>query len=237
VSDFFRFPHTAHIAWLNKGSPRDDKILNPVEIKALLNGPVIVEEKLDGANLGISLDNNGALRAQNRGQYLLHPYTGQFSRLVPWLTQHEHALHNILSPDLIVFGEWCAAQHSLDYAQLPDWFLVFDVYERSSQQFWSTTRRNALAHAAGLATVPRLFEGEITLDQLKHMVEHTPSLYRQGPGHAHAPLEGVVIRRESAQWCEARGKLVRAEFTQSIEEHWSRKALNWNRVHFGSGER
>ena len=236
MSDFFRFPHTAHIAWLNKGSPRDDKILNPAEVKTLLQGPVVVEEKLDGANLGISLDNHGQLRAQNRGQYLLHPYTGQFSRLVPWLAQHESDLHDILTADLIVFGEWCAAQHSLDYAQLPDWFLVFDVYDRSTQKFWSTARRNALAKSAGLATVPCLFEGEITLDQLKQMVEHKPSLYRQGHGHVPAPLEGVVIRQESADWCDARGKLVRAEFTQSIEEHWSRKAIHWNRIHFESGE-
>jgi len=228
MSDFFRFPHTAHIAWLNAGSPRDDKILNPVEVKELLHGPVVVEEKLDGANLGISIAPDGSLRAQNRGQYLLQPYIGQFVRLPPWLTQHEASLRSVLTPDLIIFGEWCAAQHSLDYHALPDFFLLFDVYDRSTQKFWSTKRRNALAASMGLATVPCLHQGETTVNSLKDMVAHKPSLYRKGP------LEGVVIRRENDQWCEARGKLVRAEFTQAIDEHWSRKTLNWNRVNYSS---
>ncbi|WP_257945770.1 RNA ligase family protein, partial [Pseudomonas plecoglossicida] len=54
-----------------------------------------------------------------------------------------------------LFGEWCAARHSLDYGTLPDWFLLFDVYDRSTGRFWSTVRRDALAAEAGLATVPR----------------------------------------------------------------------------------
>ena len=141
MSDFFRFPHTAHITWLNKGSPRDDKILNPVEVKDLLSGEVVVEEKLDGANLGISLDSHDRLRAQNRGQYLLEPYVGQFARLPPWIKQHEMNLRSALTPGLILFGEWCAAQHSLDYHTLPDWFLLFDVYDRDAEKFWSPPQR------------------------------------------------------------------------------------------------
>lgn len=227
MSDFFRFPHTAHIAWLSPGSPRDDKLLNPAEIKELLHGPVIVEEKLDGANLGLSLAADGQLRAQNRGQYLLHPYTGQFARLPAWLTQHEANLRSVLTHDLILFGEWCAARHSLEYHALPDYFLLFDVYQRSTEQFWSTTRRNQLASAAGLTTVPCLHRGETTVHALKDMVAHTPSLFRKGP------LEGVVVRRENDNWCEARGKVVRADFTQAIEEHWSRRGIHWNRIDFG----
>ena len=36
-------------------------------------GDVVVEEKLDGANLGLSLAADNTLRAQNRGQYLAEP--------------------------------------------------------------------------------------------------------------------------------------------------------------------
>jgi len=120
MSDFFRFPHTPHIAWLGEGQPRDDKVLAPYEVDELLADAVRVEEKLDGANLGISLGPDGQLRAQNRGQYLIEPYVGQFSRLTSWLAQHQWQLHAQLSTDLILFGEWCAARHSLDYENLPD---------------------------------------------------------------------------------------------------------------------
>jgi len=70
MTDFFRFPHTPHLAWLGPGAPRDDKVLTPAEVRELLNGEVVVEEKIDGANLGLSLAPDGSLRAQNRGQYL-----------------------------------------------------------------------------------------------------------------------------------------------------------------------
>ena len=77
MTDFFRFPHTPHLAWLGEGSPRDDKVLSPDEVTALLASDVVVEEKLDGANLGLSLAPDGRLRVQNRGQYLAQPHAGQ----------------------------------------------------------------------------------------------------------------------------------------------------------------
>jgi ATP-dependent RNA circularization protein (DNA/RNA ligase family) len=228
MSDFFRFPHTPHLAWLAVGAPRDDKVLSSQEVTALLSGDVVVEEKLDGANLGISLDTKGQLRTQNRGQYLSEPHAGQFSRLPAWLAQHGEALYSVLTHDLILFGEWCAARHSLDYAALPDWFLLFDVYDRSVGRFWSTSRRNILARSTGLLTVPQVMHGNFTLAELKTAVMDTPSHYRQGA------LEGVVIRSESADWCENRAKLVRPDFTQSIETHWRKRAIEWNRVDYSA---
>ena len=226
TADFFRFPHTPHLAWLGEGSPRDDKVLLSNEVTALLAGDVVVEEKLDGANLGLSLTLDGNLRAQNRGQYLAEPHAGQFARLPAWLAQHGEALRSALTPNLIVFGEWCAARHSLDYAALPDWFLFFDVYDRSEGRFWNSSRRNALTCAAGLVTVPQVLRGKVTIPALKSLIANTTSRYRAGA------LEGVVIRRESADWCEARAKLVRPDFTQAIGPHWRRRALEWNSIDY-----
>ena len=97
MTDFFRFPHTPHIAWLAEGEPRDDKVFTPAEAKALLAAEVVVEEKLDGANLGFSLGPEGDLQAQNRGQYLAAPHAGQFSRLPAWLAQHEDDITAVLT--------------------------------------------------------------------------------------------------------------------------------------------
>ncbi len=228
MTDFFRFPHTPHLIWLGEGVPRDDKVLVPAEASALLEGPVVVEEKLDGANLGLSLDAHGDLRAQNRGQYLTVPHAGQFARLPMWLETHATTLHSVLTPNLIVFGEWCAARHSLNYPSLPDWFLLFDVYDRNTSRFWSTARRDVLAREAGLVTVPQLYQGQTTVSKLQKMVADTQSRYRDGTA------EGVVIRRESAQWCEARAKLVRPDFTQAIATHWRNRAIKWNRIAYSN---
>ena len=230
MTDFFRFPQTPHLAWLGQGTPRDDKLLSPEEAGQLLAGEVVVEEKLDGANLGFSLAPDGSLRAQNRGQYLHQPHAGQFARLPDWLTVHEAALLDVLTQHvaqgLMLFGEWCAARHSLDYSALPDWFLLFDVYERSTGRFWSSTRRNALAAQHGMATVPSVKQGHCTLAGLRVLLDTQPSRYRSGV------LEGLVVRRESADWCQARAKLVRADFTQAMEGHWRKRAIEWNRVNW-----
>jgi ATP-dependent RNA circularization protein (DNA/RNA ligase family) len=227
MSGFFRFPHTPHLAWLGKGAPRDDKVLSSEEAHALLSGEVVVEEKLDGANLGFSVSPDRVVRIQNRGQYLSAPFTGQFEKLEKWFSFHTDGLFDALGEDLILFGEWCAARHSLNYDNLPDWFLAFDVYDRKFRRFWSTARRNELAIRLGISFVPKLFHGLITLGKLNQILQSELSAYRSGP------LEGVVIRRESADWLETCAKLVRPEFTQAISEHWRNRAIEWNRQNMG----
>ena len=228
-ADFFRFPHIPHLAWLRRDTPRDDKVLAPHEVQTLLAGDVSVEEELDGANLGFPLSPDGSLRAQNRRQYLTDPHAGQFVRLPAWLDQHGEALRSVLTPKLMFFGEWCAARRSLDYAALPDWSLLFDVYDRLEGRFWRSARRNLLASSAGLVAVPRVAHGRQTVASLTTVVATCPSYFRQGA------LEGVIIRRESSQWCESRAKPVREDFTQAIDTHWRKRAVECNRIDFSKG--
>lgn len=225
MTSYFRFPSTPHLAWLGQTTvPRNDKLLSASDQQALLAGEVLVEEKIDGANIGLSLSENGTLLAQNRGQYLTAPYTGQFMRLPEWLMQHEEKIRDQLNAPLILFGEWTAARHSIRYDRLPDWFLLFDVYDRAAGGFWNSRRRDALASAAGLAIVPTLLRGQTDLAELKQLLAQGSSQYRAGP------MEGLVVRRETTDWCECRAKLVRADFTQAINEHWSRRHIEWNQV-------
>ncbi|MBF0622153.1 MAG: RNA ligase family protein [Magnetococcales bacterium] len=224
MSDFFRFPHTPHLAWLGKEKLRDDKKLSLTEVEALLSRAVVVEEKLDGANLGISLSQEGVIQFQNRGQYLIEPFKGQFSRLNAWVDQHRYSLIDQLDSELILFGEWCAVKHSLDYDALPDWFLVFDVFDRKCERFWSSQRRNELANSLMLPVPPMIFQGTATKAELIALLEVKGSHFRQGA------LEGIVIRQELSDWCDSRAKLVRSEFTQTIDTHWSHRHIQWNQM-------
>ena len=47
-------------------------------------------------------------------------------------------------------------------------------------------------------------------------------------------IEGVVVRRESGGFTTARAKLVRAEFTRAIDEHWTRGSLRRNALAQGA---
>lgn len=226
TEQFFRFPHTPHLKWLGTGLPRDDKVFSEAEAEALLADEVVIEEKIDGANLGFSIGENGQLQAQNRGQYVEPPYFGQFVKLSQWSAFHADALLGTLKPNYIVFGEWCAARHSLSYDRLPDWWLLFDVYDRVEGSFQSTTIREKFAAEAGITKVAELFRGKIDMRELQNLLMSSHSRYRKGP------LEGIVIRRELGGIVQSRAKLVHPDFTQSIDQHWRSRRIEWNRIKF-----
>jgi len=221
--DFFRFPHTPHVAWLGQGQPRDDKVLTPGEAKEVLANDLVVEEKVDGANVGFSVDEEGDLQVQNRGSLLSREtYHPQFSPLWRWLQPKQDSLAEALFPDLMLFGEWCHAVHSIRYTRLPDWFLAFDVYDRSKGTFWSVPRRDELVHRVGIALVPKLGAGRFDVPGLQKLL--VTSRLTEGAA------EGLYVRRDEGDRLVARAKLVNREFTQAIDEHWSRGPLVANHL-------
>jgi ATP-dependent RNA circularization protein (DNA/RNA ligase family) len=222
VEGFVKFPRTPHLFWEGESIPRGDKLLDAAEASALLRRPVSVEEKVDGANVGLSLGPDGRLRAQNRGAYLEQGTAGQWKPLWRWLALHEPQIAPALSASLILFGEWCYAEHSIPYDALPDWMLVIDVYDRSADRFWSRDRRDVLAHHLGLSVVPLLGEGLYNTQSLRKLMG--PS--RLGSVHA----EGIYLRWDDSQWLTARAKVVRPGWMVPSEEHWATRPLKANRV-------
>jgi ATP-dependent RNA circularization protein (DNA/RNA ligase family) len=221
-NSYFRFPHTPHIQWLGVGEPRYDKLLSLQDLEELLSGAVVIEEKVDGANIGFSLNSRNKIQVQNRGAYMEPPFSGQFSRLNGWLGQFACRLESQLTDNLIAFGEWCAAKHTLWYNRLPDYFLLFDVYDKKEGKFWSVSRRNEWAQKLGVQTTPKYAEGYFSTADLQELLFNEKSFYRAGYP------EGIIVRNDETLWNRKRGKLVRAEFVQSIETHWRSKQIEWN---------
>jgi len=220
----FKFPHTPHLAWLRANNPRIDKVLSSTERDQFLRHPLIVEEKLDGANIGISFDATLSPIVQNRGSVLGRGGHPQFQALWPWLAGHQERLAKGLGRQLILFGEWCFAVHSVRYIKLPDYFLAFDVYDRDEKRFWSADRRDELALALGIVVVPRVGEGRFSLEDLKRRLQLSTSQFGS------EPMEGLYLRQDEDGWLRIRAKLVRPEFTQAIDEHWTSHVFERNLV-------
>lgn len=222
MDDFFKFPSTPHLGVLGANEIRADKCLTPTERHAFLSHDLVVEEKVDGANLGISFDARGNVVFQNRGGLILEPYGGQWKGLGNWIARYVDGLFDMLGDRLILFGEWCYARHSISYTKLPDWFLAFDVYDRQRKRFFSVARRDAIVSAVGLTSVARVGVGRYTYDQLAGLsfISHFGT----------EPAEGLYFRVEDEDWLVDRAKLVRARFRQAIEEHWTRNGLVANRL-------
>lgn len=218
--DFFKFPSTPHLTLLGDIEVRGDKVMSESERNEFLRHELVVEEKLDGANLGISFDEEGAIRVQNRGEYLRSPNKGQWQKLFEWITPRQELLFDQLTDRYILFGEWCYAQHSVVYNRLPDWFLGFDVYDKLTARFFSCTRRNEIIKAMGIFQVPQVSIGHFTLPKLRNLL--LQSYFSDNPS------EGVYLRFNQGDWLIQRAKLVRPAFIQSVEQHWSRSGIKPN---------
>lgn len=223
---FFKFPSTPHLALLGDVAVRDDKVLSEFERDEFLRHELVVEEKVDGANLGISFDASGNIRAQNRGGYLHFPFSGQWKKLSGWLAPRTDALFEQLTDRYILFGEWCYAQHSVIYDRLPDWFLGFDIFDKCSAKYFSCPRRDDMLQTLGISQIPTVKRGHFSLLELNSLLSKS---------HLSDKLaEGLYLRFDQGDWLEQRAKLVRPAFIQSVEQHWSRSGIKANRLKMDS---
>lgn len=218
---FYKFPSTPYIE-MDSTIKRNDIILSKSEVDLIISKEIVVEEKIDGANLGISFDENGELRLQNRGSYLFSPYMGQWKKIKNWVMIHENKMFDLLTDKYILFGEWCYAKHSIYYDSLPDWFIGFDIYDVKNNKFLSVDKRNEILLKMELASVPQLGRGKYSQNELLSFF----GISKFGK----ELCEGIYIRQEKDGYLGYRAKMVRKEFRQNIDVHWSKEILQCNRL-------
>ncbi|KAJ7757580.1 ATP dependent DNA ligase [Mycena metata] len=222
----YKFPRTPHL--INLGAATSDDIL-ATDLPALSGQHVVITEKVDGANMGFWLSSDHEIRVQNRSHYVSPASHEQFKRLGLWVDSHRDTLYRILGRDAhfpsryILFGEWLAVTHSIPYARLPDRFMAFDVYDRSTDSWVDRAGLCALLEGTGVEVVPLLYEGALPGEaELRGMVQ-MPSRFWDGR------VEGVYVKFERDGRVVSRGKVVRADFIAG-NEHWTRGNLRVNEL-------
>ncbi len=216
----YKFPSTPHV--FCHPNIRQDKIISENERLLLSSKKVIIEEKIDGANLGISFNSDTELRLQNRGSFLIEPLSGQWKALPDWLKLHRDELFDCIHDRYIIFGEWCYAKHSIFYDSLPDYFLVFDVFDKTKETFLTRSKRNMLLSKTNLHCVPLIDEGPVVLNNLKDYIKKSK--------FSNEISEGIYLRIESSEYVDVRAKIVRSDFSQKILQHWSKSSLKRNEL-------
>ena len=238
-----KYPRTQHLEGSRLG--RGDGDLAQVRFEDVRGVPLVVEEKIDGANSAVSFDEDGTLLLQSRGHYL----TGgarekHFDRLKPWAHTHADDLRARLGSRYVMYGEWTYAKHTVFYDALPAYFLEFDVLDRENDVFLSTDRRRALLEGLPVASVPVLAEDRFrSLSALTALVgpsrfktttwrERLANAARErgldvdrafAETDASDMSEGLYIKHEENGVVVARYKWVRREFLQSVVDsgsHW-----------------
>lgn len=218
---FFKFPRTPHIFVLPGINIRNDKVLASKEADDFFHNIISVEEKVDGANVGFSIDENDTLKIQNRGNYLSIGEHPQFGPIWNWGYERINLFVKHLEKRYILFGEWCFAQHSIHYSALPQWLLGFDIYDKTQKRFLARSARDLIFKKLDVIAVPLIGEKTFSKNDLIRIVEQR---YSQLGGK----LEGIYLRLESDSQLLKRAKLVRQDFIQDIDNHWSNRILKTN---------
>jgi hypothetical protein len=251
-----KYPRTPHLEG-SRLQPGDHD-LEQVPMAALRGRYVVVEEKLDGANAGVSLDEDGRVRLQSRGHVLTGgPRERQFDLFKRWAGTHAAMLERVCARGLTLYGEWLYAKHTIFYDALPHYFLEFDLRDPRGD-FWSTARRRAHLAACGadavVRSVPVLWEGVVTDERaLPRMVAR--ALYKTtrwndrlalaavdgGVAAERAGLEtdpsdhaeGLYLKIEEDGVVTTRLKWIRASFLSSVLDsgsHWMSRPIVPNQL-------
>ena len=162
--DFHKFKRTKHIFDAGgSGVSRDDLVMTNKESENYLkNSMFVIEEKVDGANIGLSIDENLMIKAQNRSHFVNSTSHKQFSTLDAWIENHSEDLFKILNPPgkYILFGEWLFAKHSIHYSHLPDLFLAFDIFNKEKKEYLSVVERNSILDKTSISVINQICQEE-----------------------------------------------------------------------------
>eukprot|EP01064_Diplonema_japonicum_P008638 TRINITY_DN16073_c0_g1_i1.p1 TRINITY_DN16073_c0_g1~~TRINITY_DN16073_c0_g1_i1.p1 ORF type:complete len:981 (+),score=235.85 TRINITY_DN16073_c0_g1_i1:37-2979(+) len=225
-----KFPRTQHLYSVGKGSVgRDDLLLSAEDAKSYHSEKTVVEEKIDGSNLGIWFDEDMNVVCMNRGKAVTSSSGSQWGKLDAWLDEKRSELYKILGQRYTLYGEWMVARHSISYTKLPDYFIAFDVYDKRAGRFLGVRPRNELIRSTSLYVI-RPISTSVHPDKAS-----LTSLLSTQSYYTSAVIEGVYIRVDTPDglWLDKRAKIVNAEFMEGIEEgHWQKRAMEKNSLKY-----
>lgn len=227
--NFIKYPRTPHI--FGSTGTADDKHLGRKDSERLAaDASLIVEEKLDGTNVGIHFTTAGRMVLQCRGHEITEGMHPQYDLFKQWTSVKRPLLERMLGGRFILYGEWLYAKHSVHYRALPHYFFEFDIYDKDDGRFLDLASRLRMLEGTGLQTVPVVHRGAATHDQLQELVQHSAfdSVFENpATGRPDGLMEGLYLRTEASGFVTARAKYVRPEFVEKVKqsEHWQHRAL------------
>lgn len=227
TEEFVKYPRTPHIFCEHSKMSYDDKGLSVAESQDLLRGKhVVLEEKLDGTNVGISAiyrNHQLDLFLQCRGHEITAGMHPQYDLFKSWAQARKADLLDILGERYVLYGEWVYAVHTKRYNALPHYFHEFDIWDKEKQFFLDTPSRHEIAQLLGLVSVPVLYAGTVENVDLLQSFIGKKSLYGE------EPIEGLYGKIEAGGATIGRFKFIDPQFIQTIldseEKHWLHRKM------------
>ncbi len=221
------YPRIPHLV-AGRGTD-DDLVLAGAGIASLLGATVLAEEKVDGANVTLWIEDGRVEVALRSGPGAMDR-AGQLGPLRAWAAEHDGALRQVLGgvvpggvvlgdevvddevvdDDRALYAEWLLLTHSSLYDRLPAYLVALDLWT-SSTGFLPAAERDAICAGAGLVIPPRVWTGVTAkVADIERLLG--PSAWGSGPA------EGLVVR--SLAEPALRAKLVPAGFRRLGDDDW-----------------
>lgn len=243
-----KYPRTPHLegSRLQPGDSDHDQ----VSMSSLVQGELVWEEKVDGANSGISFDEQGNLILQSRGHVLSGgAREAQFNLFKLWAQSLCEDLYIVLGDRYIMYGEWCYAKHSVFYDALNHYFQEFDIYDKVLGVWLGTDARHELLKDLPVCSVPVLHVGHLkTRAAIENLIQ--PSKFKTADWKVNLQQqatragvdadqawweteksdlsEGLYLKQELNGQVIGRYKFVRYDFVQTIIQsgtHWADRPI------------
>lgn len=209
-----KYPRTFHLPW-SESRTEDDKTLTPAQVeKMFLGKEVVVTEKLDGENTTIYSDGYCHARSMDSAHHVSRSYVKGIAAQVSC----------DLPAGWRLMGENLYAQHSIEYSDLPDYFILFGIADENDNALpWNDVEE--YADLLGLNTAPVIYRGTYDEEKIKRL---KPSSSKFG-----GDAEGYVVRTVSGfpmgNFSRHVAKFVRKGHVQT-KDHWMHTQIVPNKL-------
>ena len=205
--DYQRIPHFNR--QISQMTHDDIELESPVEFPL----ECWIQEKVDGANMGISWTSGPVLR--NRNHILKKGYIEkdtpaklQFRPAWNWLHQHNSDIQKVaklLDTPVTIYGEWLYAKHSILYDKLPDLFLAYDIWSVEDGEFFSP---EIVEEVLSKTQIKFIKPKKVTLTSVSDVIKFSEmkSDFRNGLS------EGIVVKTSEGRFLKDTWKVVNRHF-------------------------
>lgn len=205
---FYKYKRTYHLPW-SLGSTSDDKFLE--NTNSFKDMTIVITEKMDGENTNMYPDRYHARSIDSKDHESRHYVKSIWGRI-----KHE------IPDGWRICGENLYAKHSIFYDKLPDYFMVFSIWDETNTCLsWKDTVY--FAGLLNLVTVPEIGVMKYDEDFLKKLALNFDSVNK----------EGYVIRNIESfhydNFTDNVGKYVREKHI-TTDEHWMFSKITPNKL-------
>lgn len=205
----FKYPRTPHLP-VSPGATNDDKMLANVD--HFLGKDVVITMKMDGENTTMYNDGMHARSIDSRA----HP-----SR--DWVKAFHASICHEIPDGWRICGENLYARHSIEYENLPSYFMGFSVWDDSNTALtWESTVE--VFTMLGIQSVPVLYEGVFNESVITQLIKNFDT----------EKNEGFVIRLAGSfhytEFEQSVAKWVRENHVQT-DTHWTHSKVVPNKLH------